>query len=130
MAAAFQVILEADEDDNRPSLKQHRVFRDRYICFTIMLLLTCIYIVYQFRSWKHTSAPPPISGSTCRHIFHSPLYGIVVGIAEKTFQYRSTRTDAHKSSMAMVSVFMIHVTPTAMAIQRQVSSERLKKPLS
>ena len=38
MAAAFQVILEADEDNNRPSLKQPRVFRDRYICFTIMLL--------------------------------------------------------------------------------------------
>ena len=37
IAAAFQVILEADEDDNRPSLKQPRVFRDRYICFTIML---------------------------------------------------------------------------------------------
>ena len=37
MTAAFQVILEADEDDNRSSLKQHRVFRDRYIWFTIML---------------------------------------------------------------------------------------------
>ena len=37
MATAFQVIFKADEDDNRPSLKQHRVFRDRYICFTIMI---------------------------------------------------------------------------------------------
>ena len=37
MAAAFQVILEADEDDIRPRLKQHSVFRDGYICFTIML---------------------------------------------------------------------------------------------
>ena len=37
MAAAFQVIFEADEDDNRPSLKQPRVFRDRFIYFTILL---------------------------------------------------------------------------------------------
>ena len=32
MAVAFQFILEAEEDDNRPRLKQPRVFRDRYIC--------------------------------------------------------------------------------------------------
>ena len=37
MAAAFQVILEAEEDDNQSRLKQPRVFIDRYICFTIML---------------------------------------------------------------------------------------------
>ena len=70
------------------------------LCF----LLTCIYIVYQFRRWSHTSAPPPTSGSTCGHIavlgncyfkFHSQLYGIVVGIAEKTFQHFSAHTNAH-----------------------------------
>ena len=55
---------------------------------------------------------------------------MVVGNVEKTFQYHSVHTDAHKRSMAMVAVFMIYVTPTAMVIQRQVSSERLKKALS
>ena len=29
MAAAFQVILEAEEEENRPRVKRPRVFRDR-----------------------------------------------------------------------------------------------------
>ena len=57
-AAAFQVILEAEEGDNQPRLKT-RVFKDRYICFTAMFL--SVYELF-------FSAPPPLSGSTCRHI--------------------------------------------------------------
>ena len=63
------VIFEAEEDDKWLRLKKTRVFRDRYInALQFCFLLTCIYIVKQFWSWKHASAPPPISGSFCRHI--------------------------------------------------------------
>ena len=68
LAAAFQVILEADEGVNRPSLKQPRVFRDRYICFTIMLFTDLYLYCLSVSELEHTSAPPPTSGSTCRHI--------------------------------------------------------------
>ena len=72
--AAFQVILEADEDDNRPSLKQPRVYRYRYMfCFTILLFtdlhLYCL-LVSELEAYltPPSPPPPPTSGSTCRHI--------------------------------------------------------------
>ena len=60
MTAAFQVILEAEEDDNRPRLIKPRVFSETgAFAFTIMLCTDLLPCLYQFMSWKHTSAPPP-----------------------------------------------------------------------
>ena len=53
MAAAFRVILTAEEDDNRPRLK-----------FTIMLF-TDLYLYCLSISEKDAY---PITGSNCRHI--------------------------------------------------------------
>ena len=59
MAAAFQVILEADEDDNRPSLN-NIVFRDRYICFTITLFTELhLYCLSVLELDAYLSPPPP-----------------------------------------------------------------------
>ena len=69
MTAAFQVILEAEEDDNRSRLKNLECSETG--AFALQL---CFFFTdqppyfYQSMSWKHTLAPPPTSGSTCRHI--------------------------------------------------------------
>ena len=135
MAAAFQVILE-DEGDNRPRLKQPRVLRDRYICFTIMfftdLHLYCLsvsgleaYLSPSPNTWLYLS--PHGCVRKLLLLISITIYGIVVGIVEKTFQYRSARTDAHKCSMVIVAVFMISITPTAKVIQRQNVGFKVRK---
>ena len=59
--AAFQVILEADEDDNRPSLKQPRVYRYRYMfCFTILLFTDLhLYCLLVSELEAYLTHPPP-----------------------------------------------------------------------
>ena len=108
MTAAFQVILEAEEDDNRPRLKN----------------LECSEIgIFAL----HTSTPPPASGSTRPHnalqvvtvnFIHHYMTLLYSRYCREKIQYRFTRTDAHKSNMASVAVFVISVTPTAKAMQR------------
>ena len=129
-AIAFQVILEADEDDNRPSLKQPKVFRNRYICFTIMLFIDLHLYCLSVSELEAYLRPSPniwlilSPHSRVRKLLLLISFTIIrhcrcIGIAEKTFQYSSARTDAHKRSMAMVAVFMISVTSTNKVIQRQ-----------
>ena len=128
MVAAFRVVLEADEDDKRPNLKQPRVFRDRYICFTIMLFIDLHLYCLSVLELKANLSPSPniwlylSPHSRARKLLLLISFAIIwhgVGSAEKTFQYRSACTDAHKRSMANVAVFMISVTLTAKVIQRQ-----------
>ena len=68
MAAAFQVILEADDDGNPPRLKHPRVFRDRYICFTIILFTDPHLYCLSVSELEAYNSPSPTSGPTCRHI--------------------------------------------------------------
>ena len=58
MASAFLVMLEAEEDDKQQRLKKLECSEAGIFALQLCSLLTCIYIVYQCRSWKHTSTPP------------------------------------------------------------------------
>ena len=98
MTAAFQVILEAEEDDNRPGLKNLECSETVIFALQLCFLLTCLHISISFEVGCIPQPPPP------------PLPQLSIALHVPI---------AHKRNMMMVAVFMISATPTAKAIQRQ-----------
>ena len=132
--AGFQVILEAEEAKNLECSETGII--DLQVC----LLLTCFHISISFGvgSIPQPPIPPPPQKKKIKKkiwLYLSPhsrarkflllisLTIINIGLSyvfrRKLFSIALHVLIAHKRNMAMVEVFMIYVTPTAMVIQRQ-----------